>query len=185
MIPKVEALAEVELGEGFLWFFMKPKLLAWNVRGLNEGDKCLRVRNMLREWKADVIYLQETKLDHMPSSLVSSFWGCQHMNGCCLNSRGPLGWILHLWDRRMVEKLEECVGSIPLLVLLGMLIEGSYEMNWLRCVVCVTWHGALGEDSTSLVFLARDQVKPVCVHLWSSYISSFTLSNNRDLPSWL
>jgi hypothetical protein len=29
-------------------FFMKPKLLSWNVRGLNEGDKRLRVRNLLR-----------------------------------------------------------------------------------------------------------------------------------------
>ncbi len=57
MIPKVEALAEVELGEGFLWFFMKPKSLSLNVRELNEGDKHLRVRSMLREWRADAVSL--------------------------------------------------------------------------------------------------------------------------------
>jgi len=28
---------------------MKPKLLSWNVRGLNEGDKRLRVKNLLRQ----------------------------------------------------------------------------------------------------------------------------------------
>lgn len=56
---------------------MKPKLLSWNVKGVNEGDKRLRVRNLFREWKADVICLQETKLDHMSRSLVSILWGCQ------------------------------------------------------------------------------------------------------------
>jgi hypothetical protein len=34
---------------------MKPRIISWNVRGLNEGDKCLRVRNMLRHWKADIV----------------------------------------------------------------------------------------------------------------------------------
>jgi hypothetical protein len=42
---------------------MKPKLLSWNVRGLNEVDKWLKVRNHLRQWKADIICLQETKLE--------------------------------------------------------------------------------------------------------------------------
>jgi hypothetical protein len=31
-----------------MWLFRKPKLLSWKVRGLNEGDKRLRVRNLLR-----------------------------------------------------------------------------------------------------------------------------------------
>jgi hypothetical protein len=25
-------------------------------KGLNKGDKCLRVRNLLRQWKADIIF---------------------------------------------------------------------------------------------------------------------------------
>jgi hypothetical protein len=35
--------------------FLLHKILSWNVRGLNEGDKRLRVRNLLRQWKADII----------------------------------------------------------------------------------------------------------------------------------
>jgi len=42
---------------------MKPKILSWNVRGLNKGDKRLRVRNLLRQWKANIICLQDTKLE--------------------------------------------------------------------------------------------------------------------------
>jgi exonuclease III len=43
---------------------MKPKL-SWIVRGFNEGDKHLRVRNLLRERKSGVVCFQETKLEHV------------------------------------------------------------------------------------------------------------------------
>jgi len=34
---------------------MKLKILTWNVRGLNERDKRLRILNLFREWKADIV----------------------------------------------------------------------------------------------------------------------------------
>lgn len=37
-------------------------LLSLNVRGLDEGDKRLRVRNLLRDWKTDGISLHVTKV---------------------------------------------------------------------------------------------------------------------------
>jgi hypothetical protein len=37
------------------------KILSWNVRGLNEEAKRLRVRNLLSLWKVDIVCLQETK----------------------------------------------------------------------------------------------------------------------------
>ena len=41
---------------------MNLKILSWNVKGLNDCQKCSIVKNLLREWKCDVICLQETKL---------------------------------------------------------------------------------------------------------------------------
>jgi len=41
---------------------MKPKLLSWNVRGLNEMDKRLEIRGLLRDWRADIVCLVETKM---------------------------------------------------------------------------------------------------------------------------
>jgi hypothetical protein len=35
-------------GRAVSGFFMKPKLLSWDMRGLNEGGKQLRVKNLLR-----------------------------------------------------------------------------------------------------------------------------------------
>jgi endonuclease/exonuclease/phosphatase family metal-dependent hydrolase len=97
--------------QGFWWFFIKPKFLSWNVRGLNEGDKRLKVRNLLRQWKADIICLQETKLDFVSNSLVRSLWGCHFVDWCYLASRGASGSILIMWDRRIVEKIEVYVGE--------------------------------------------------------------------------
>ena len=36
---------------------MNLKIISWNVRGLNDRDKRLRVHNMVRRWGLDVIYL--------------------------------------------------------------------------------------------------------------------------------
>jgi exonuclease III len=59
-------------------FLMK----SWNVKGLNEGNKRLRVRDLLKEWKVDIIYFQETKLEVMSCSVVRSLWGCHHVDWC-------------------------------------------------------------------------------------------------------
>jgi hypothetical protein len=40
-------VAEVRVGVS--QFLMKPKLLSWNVRGLDERDKRLRISNLLKE----------------------------------------------------------------------------------------------------------------------------------------
>lgn len=61
------------------------------------------------------------------------------------------------------------LGLLPVFIVLTMnVIEDSYGMNWLGCSIGGTSHGALGEVSTSLIFLARDLVKLVCVQLWGS-----------------
>jgi hypothetical protein len=46
------------------------------VRELNEGTKCLKVKDLLRNWKVDFVCLQETKLDAMSRSTVRKLWGC-------------------------------------------------------------------------------------------------------------
>jgi len=91
---------------------MKPKLLSWNVRGLNEGDKRLRVKNLLRQWKPNIICLKEFKLELISSSVVRSLLGCQRVDWCPSASRGASGGILLMWDWKVLEKIEECVGGL-------------------------------------------------------------------------
>jgi hypothetical protein len=41
-------------------------------RGLNVLNKRLGIRGLLREWKADVVYLLETKLENVSREVVWS-----------------------------------------------------------------------------------------------------------------
>jgi predicted membrane GTPase involved in stress response len=52
-------LVEVKKREGFNLFLMNPKILSWNVRGLNERDNRLRLGVFYGI--GDIVCLQETK----------------------------------------------------------------------------------------------------------------------------
>jgi hypothetical protein len=103
-----------------------------------------------RDWKVDTACFQESKLDFMSPSVVHSLWGCHHVDWCCLDSSGASGGILIMWDKRVVEKIDEFVGDFTLvvtfrnvvdhsiwaflrvsmaLILIG--IEGFFRMSWL------------------------------------------------------
>ena len=84
---------------------MKPRILSWNVRGLNKRNKHLRVSNILRVLKADIVCLQETKLQGMSHNIVHNFWGSSRVDWCCLDSSGALGGILIMWDNRWWRRL--------------------------------------------------------------------------------
>ena len=90
---------------------MKHKILSWNVRGLNEESKRLRVRNLLSLWKVDIVCLQETKISWFTPSLVHSLWRCPYVEWCYVAVEGASGGILLMWDRRVVSKIDVCLGS--------------------------------------------------------------------------
>jgi exonuclease III len=86
------------------------------VRGLNKREKRLRISNLLRDWKEDIIFFQETKVHGISSSFVRSLWGCNHVDWCCLDSSGASGGILIMWDNRVVKKVDVCLGDFTLAV---------------------------------------------------------------------
>ena len=85
---------------------MNLKIINWNVRGLNEKDKRLQIWHLIRIWQADVICLQETKMEFIMRGFIKSLWGCQHVDWVNLSSLGASGGILVMWDRMVVKKLE-------------------------------------------------------------------------------
>jgi exonuclease III len=89
---------------------MKIKILSWNVRGLNLEEKRMKIKSLLREWKADVVCFQETKIQVVTRELIQSLWGGAQVDWCYLGAQGASGGILIMWDRRVVEKVEEWVG---------------------------------------------------------------------------
>jgi hypothetical protein len=143
--------------------------------GLNEGDKCLRVRNMLRQWKVDIVCLQEAKMEYISSSFVRNLWGCPYADWCFVASRGALDGILLMWDRRVVTKIEVCVGEFVQLVILRMwrtslfgrlrgymvrtliILDIFFGRSWLVLSVGGMFHGVLEVTLMSLIFLVKGQ----------------------------
>jgi hypothetical protein len=109
---------------GMMEFFMKHKILTWNVRGLNEGNKRMRVRRLLSQWKVDIVCLQETKLEMITTSLVQSLWRCPYAEWCFVPSIGASGGILLMWHRRVVSKVDVCVGTFVAASLFRNVEEG-------------------------------------------------------------
>ena len=93
---------------------MNLKIISWNVKGLNEKEKRLKVRNFLRTWRADIVCLQETKFEWVTRGLVRSLWSCPYIDWLYLGSEGASSGILLMWDRRVVEKIEEAVGHFSI-----------------------------------------------------------------------
>lgn len=54
---------------------MKLKIILWSVRGLNEKEKRLREKNYLGGIGADLVCLQETKLNGVDMRIIRSLWG--------------------------------------------------------------------------------------------------------------
>uniref|UniRef100_A0A2N9I2D6 Reverse transcriptase domain-containing protein n=1 Tax=Fagus sylvatica TaxID=28930 RepID=A0A2N9I2D6_FAGSY len=77
---------------------------------INYDNGAIKVRYFLKLWGADVICLQETKLDLITRGIVRSLWGIHHVDWVYLGSDGASGGILLMWDRRVVEKIDEAVG---------------------------------------------------------------------------
>ena len=85
------------------------KLLSRNVRGLNELEKWLLICNLLCTWMADIVCLQETKLEWITKGIVRSIWSCPYIDWMYLGFEGAFGSIFLIWDCRVVEKVEEVV----------------------------------------------------------------------------
>jgi hypothetical protein len=72
------------------WYY-EAKNSDLDVRGLNEGNKRLRIRNLLQDWKVDIVCFQATKLFSLSRRLVQSLWRCNYMDWVCPDSCGESG----------------------------------------------------------------------------------------------
>lgn len=69
---------------------MKLRIVSWNVKGANDSDKRNAIKYLIRTQKADLIYLQETKILKMLRELVRSLRVGDFWNGELWVQREPL-----------------------------------------------------------------------------------------------
>jgi exonuclease III len=72
----------------------------WNVRGLNDDNKCELVRDSLSSNAFDVIFLQETKLQAISTFKKNSFLPTRHDCFEHVEALGTAGGILTSWNSR-------------------------------------------------------------------------------------
>ena len=97
---------------------MNLRLLSWNVRGFNNPHKRDTMKNLLKEWKCEVVCFQEIKLDHINYAIVNSLWGSFFVDWVALDAIHTAEGILVVWDTRVYEKIDCVVGSFSVSVLL-------------------------------------------------------------------
>jgi hypothetical protein len=68
--------------------------------------------------------LQESKLVLISSTVVHSLLGCPHVDWCYSAFRGASGGIFLMWYRRIVERIEECVGDFSVACLFRNVKDG-------------------------------------------------------------
>lgn len=71
-----------------LVFLVKPKILSWDVRGLNDPNKHLRIKSIFCNWKVDIVCLQEMKLLFMDIYIIISLLWCFFLRWPYLVSMG-------------------------------------------------------------------------------------------------
>ena len=103
---------------------MKIKILSWNVRGANDPDKRKVIKNFLRRYRADVVCLQETKIQEMSIELVRSLGVGRNLNWKVLNAEGSAGGILAFWDNSCINMVDSVVGSFSVSCLFRMTEDG-------------------------------------------------------------
>ena len=99
------------LVDGNIFVFMKIKIISWNVRDLNDPQERLVVKNLFREWKCDVVCLQETKIASMNRQLVCSLWSYLYVDWVALEADRTADGALIMWDKRVLKKMEAMVGT--------------------------------------------------------------------------
>ena len=89
---------------------MSLRLLSWNVRRLNNPQKRDICKNLLKEWKYDIICFQKTKPSSLDSLIVRSLWGNPYLDWVALDVVNIAGGVLLVWDKRVFEKVDCAVG---------------------------------------------------------------------------
>ena len=89
-------------------------ILSWNIRGLGNSGKRKEVRNIVRRFKCDILFLCETKLTSPSHALLRNLGGGRLNKWEFLPSLGASGGILIGWDDQLFAYFDTYMGQFSL-----------------------------------------------------------------------
>ena len=82
------------------------------------------IKNFLRRFRANLVCLQETKVQEMNSALVRSLGVGRRLNWKVLDADGSAGGIHLLWDNSRISLVDSMVGCFSVSCLFRMVENG-------------------------------------------------------------
>lgn len=112
----------------FILFTMNlSSILIWNVRGLNNKARCDYVRDTVLSSKADIVCLQETKVEAFSAYLLLSACGTEFDKCLTLPANGTCGGILIAWKGAVCQAISSRID----------IFLGLSSVRW--CELVVHW----------------------------------------------
>lgn len=93
---------------------MIGKTVSWNVRGINDLNKCTVIEGYLGRWKSDLVYLQESKLDRCDEGILRSLWKRKNVGWHVIPVKGSAGGLILMWNEERVQSLDVLSGEATL-----------------------------------------------------------------------
>lgn len=134
-------------------------IVIWNVRGLNSIACQDSVRNMVESTKADIVCLQETKMESVSRWVVLSMLGSDFDNNfLVLPSVGASGGILVAWRTKLGAIRESRINAFSASV---QFCPENGAAWWLTCV-----YGLQGNDEKIAFLHELRDLRTQCVGPW-------------------
>lgn len=102
---------------------MKLRILSWNVRGLNEREKRRTLKSLIQSWRADIVCIQETKINEWSDCLSQHLMGSRWAGWAELQAIDSRGGAVILWDKRNWNCIDIHQGSYTI----SSMLESAHE----------------------------------------------------------
>nr|CAD1838381.1 unnamed protein product [Ananas comosus var. bracteatus] len=155
------------------------RFLTWNVRGLNDQNKCSVVRSFIRFSKVSVVCLQETKLSSTSLDKFRSFCGFHLQEFRTLDAAGTRGGLLTAWNSYLFDCAQHWNGSHTLNVLLQRKADGTFFL-------ITNVYGPTGNSPKTPLFLELRHIANFSRGLWTAlgdFNVLLSLNDKNGLPS--